>query len=120
MNNVLNKIAYLKGLADGLEIGKSKEGNILINVIETLEESVTEMYREMEDLSDYVDAIEQDLSELEGFVFGDDFSFDTFDYDDYDDFDDLDFYDDFDDFDCCEEGCDCDLCDEELTEPEEE
>ena len=116
MNNVLNKIAYLKGLADGLEINKTKEGNILVNIIETLEESVTEMYQEVEDLAEYVDAIEEDLGELEGFIYGDDLAFDEFDDDD---FDDLDFYDDYDDFECCDDGCDCGLCNDELEEEEE-
>ena len=41
MDESLRRIAYLKGLADGYEInGKSKEGKLLLEIIDTLEVSM--------------------------------------------------------------------------------
>jgi len=105
------KVAYLKGLAEGLGLdSESKEGKLISVIIDTL----AEMAEEVEDLSENaldigeeLDAISSDLADLEEFVFGDDFD----DDDDYDDFmrfdDDDDYDDDDDDFD---DECDCGFC----------
>ncbi|MBQ4129303.1 MAG: hypothetical protein IJD68_05995 [Ruminococcus sp.] len=82
------KISYIRGLADGLELdGDKKEVKVLNAIIELLDdmalavESTEELYDE---LVEHVDAIDEDLTYLEE-----------------------DFYDD--ECDCCD--CDCDDCD---------
>ena len=71
MKNILQRIAYVQGLADGLGLeDTSKEGQILLEL---------------------VDVVEEDLAELEDYVYEED------DFDDYDDFD-LDDYDFFDEY----------------------
>ena len=38
MDYLLQKVAYLRGLVDGLEIEEStKEGKVLLNIVDTLE-----------------------------------------------------------------------------------
>ncbi len=117
MENILQRLAYLRGLADGLGIGDSREGDLLVQLIEVMEDTVSEISEEMESLSDYVDAVEEDLGELETYVYDDEFS------EDDEDFDELDFLEDFEDFDefpCCSEDCDCEDCLEEGKTLDEE
>lgn len=114
MENLIKRIAYLQGLAEGYEIDKeSKEGKLLLGLIDVISELVDEVKESQEDLEEYVDIIEEDLSSLEDYVYEDEY--DDFDlYDDYDDFDFEDelFYDDLDDD--CDGECDC--CEEDSDE----
>ncbi len=102
MSYMHERVAYLKGLAEGMEVDKdSKEGKLLLQIIDVLEdfaEEVEEVYDELDDLSDaiveldeYVDSIDEDLSDIE-----DEF----YDLDDEDD----DFDDDYEEVECPECG----------------
>ena len=63
------KVAYLKGLIEGMEIdGGSKEGKLLKAVTDVLAElavSVEELEEQVDELTDQVDAIDEDLDDLE-------------------------------------------------------
>lgn len=49
MENLFEKISYLKGLAEGLDLdNESKEGKVLVKLIDVLQE----MYEEIDDLYD--------------------------------------------------------------------
>ena len=66
---ITEKVAYLKGLMDGLEIDKStKEGKILTAIIDLLGD-ITEEICDIEDgcdeLMEQIDAVDEDLSLLE-------------------------------------------------------
>jgi hypothetical protein len=83
MRYLLEKVSYLRGLADGMELDQStKEGKLLLNIIDVMEEFAEVMHEMDEDINDideFVDVIDQDLSEVEEEVFGefdDDFDFD--------------------------------------------
>ncbi len=87
--DICEKIAYIKGLAEGLGIDEAtKEGKVLNAIIDLLED-ITEEICEIEDgcdeLMEQIDAVDEDLSALEDIIYEDD-----------------------DDCDCC----DCDECDE--------
>ena len=92
MATITEKVAYLKGLVEGMDIDQStKEGKVLTAVMDVLSDLATTL----EDLEDYtaelteqVDAIDEDLDLLES-----------------------DYYEDWDE-DCCCDG-DCDCCDED-------
>lgn len=92
MDYLLKRVAYLQGLADGFEIDEtSKEGKLLLEIIDVLSDIVDEVKDSNKDLENYVDMVEEDLSELEDYVYdNDDYEFDDNyeDYDDYEDFDD--------------------------------
>lgn len=90
MKNILQRIAYVQGLADGLGLEESsKEGQILLELVDVVAELAEVVDEKFEDMESYVDVVEEDLAELEDYVYEDD------DFDDYDDFDmdDFDFFD---------------------------
>ena len=86
---VTEKVAYLKGLAEGLNVAEdTKEGKLLKAIMDVL----TDMAADLEDvrdctaeLTEQVDAIDEDLDQLE-----------------------MDYYEDYEDYD----DCDCDCCDD--------
>lgn len=109
MDYLLQKVAYLKGLAEGLGVAdSSKEGKVLVQIIETLEaftDVLDDVIEDQMDLEEYVNFIDEDLADVEDVIYGDDD-----DYDDDDDWDDdyevdsdYDFDDDFDEIDSSEE-----------------
>ena len=63
MQHLYEKVSYLRGLCDGMELSKeSKEGKVLAAVIETLDEfadAIVELYEEQQELSEYVDSIDE-------------------------------------------------------------
>ncbi len=93
--DICEKIAYIKGLAEGLNLDETtKEGKILTAIIDLLGD-ITEEICDIEDgcdeLMEQIDAVDEDLADLESFI-----------YEDAED-------------DC--DDCDCD-CDDEVYEIE--
>lgn len=90
MENIVKKVAYLKGLAEGLDISeKTDEGKLLLKIVDVLDDiadALDEIAAEQEDLADLVDDIDANLAAME-----DDFYDDECDCD-CDDDDDLDYY----------------------------
>lgn len=89
-------LGYLKGLLEGLDIDADKKEakvyNAIIDVLTNIVEDIDDMTEGVELLADQVDAVDEDLADLEEFV-----------------------YDEYDDCDCdCDCGCDC--CDDEDCE----
>ena len=70
------KVSYLKGLADGLNIDESKpENKILKYMIEVLDDmalSVMDTEDEIALIGEQLDEVDEDLAELEEFVYEDD------------------------------------------------
>ena len=98
--DICEKIAYIKGLAEGLGLDEAtKEGKILTAIIDLLGD-ITEEICDIEDgcdeLMEQIDAVDEDLSYVEEVIYGDD--------------DDC-------DCDCDCDDCDCD-CDDEVYEIE--
>lgn len=66
---ISEKVAYLKGLAEGLALDTdSKEGKLIaaiIDVLDDMAEEMAEMQDEMMDIEDGLDAVSDDLSEVE-------------------------------------------------------
>ena len=84
---ITEKVAYLKGLAEGMELDtEKKEGKLLSKIIDVLEDIALELVdiREaQEELGDGLDAVSDDLEDVEDLLFGDD-------EEDDEDFEDLD------------------------------
>ena len=75
---ITERIAYIKGLAEGLNLDKdSKEGKLFGAIIEALEDIALEVT----DLTERVDMIDCDLADVEDYI--DDLE-EVFDEDDYD------------------------------------
>lgn len=82
------KVAYLKGLSEGLKISaESDQGRVITEIIGVLEEvadSVAALEEECDRLNEYVEEIDEDLGDVEETVYGSDDEEDD-EYDDYDD-----------------------------------
>ncbi len=96
---VTEKVAYLKGLAEGLAIDESKPEakliNAMIDILDDIALSVADLEDGLDLISEQLDAVDEDLDELEGFVYDED----------YDD-------------DCCCDDCCCDDEDDEYYDVE--
>ena len=95
--DICEKIAYIKGLAEGLNLDETtKEGKILAAVIDLLGD-ITDEICEIEDgcdeLMEQIAAVDEDLSAVEDIIYGED------------------------DDDCCDSDDCCD-CDDEVYEIE--
>lgn len=100
MMTVTEKVAYLKGLVEGLDLGKDdKEKKVISAVLDVLEDlalAVSDLDDEMELVTEQLDAVDEDLADLEEV-----------------------FYEELDDCDCDCDDCDCGCdCDDEMYEVE--
>ena len=73
---ISEKVAYLKGLAEGLDLdtAKSKEGkliSVMIGILEEIGMSIEDLEENAEALGEEIDAISDDLSDVEKAVFDD-------------------------------------------------
>ncbi len=97
------KIAYIKGLADGMKLDDSKDEvkiiKELISVLEDVAYEIEEQDEIMGEMQEQLDAVDEDLDELEEFVYECD-------------------EDDYDFSDCCDDDCDCGCCDDDYFEIE--
>lgn len=101
---ISEKVAYLKGLMEGMKVNKeSDEGKLFAAIVDVLDEmalEISDLTDEVMELGDGLDVVSDDLDDLESFV-----------YDDYDD------YDEDEDEDDEEEECyatTCPECEEEI------
>lgn len=131
---ITEKVAHLKGVIEGMELADDKNGKLIKEIADILEDmamTVADHEDEIATLNDYADELDEDLGAIEEYVYGDD-ECDCCDCDDEDDDDFFDitcpkcgetFYVDPETEDCediicpnCNEHidchCDCDECDE--------
>ena len=70
---ITEKVAYLKGLAEGLALDESKpEAKLISAMIDVLDDmalTVSDLEDGMDLISEQLDAVDEDLDELEGFVY---------------------------------------------------
>ena len=97
MKKLGEEVAYLRGLAEGLDIDdKSKEGKMIGKIVEILgcfadkveelEYSVVDLEDQVEELQYEVEELQQDVEDLEEWLYDEDEDYD--DEDDYDEYDD--------------------------------
>ena len=96
------KIAYIKGLAEGMKLVENKDEVRIIKELISLLEDVAYEIEEQDviigEMQEQLDAVDEDLDELEEYV-----------YDCEDE-----------DFDCCDDGCDCGCCEDDYFEIDDE
>ena len=72
---IIEKVAYLKGLAEGMELDTGKkEGKLLAAIIDLLEDialEIEDIEDEQAELADGLDAVSDDLEDVEDLVFED-------------------------------------------------
>ncbi|AEF94967.1 hypothetical protein Desca_2128 [Desulfotomaculum nigrificans CO-1-SRB] len=72
MDSLKSRVAYLQGLADGMNLENSKEGRLLNGIIDVLQdvaETVGGLEEAHEQLEDYVETIDEDLYSLEDNIY---------------------------------------------------
>ena len=88
---ITEKVAYLKGLAEGMELDTDKkEGKLLAAIIDVLDDLALELadLRDLQmELEDGLDAVSEDLEDVEDIVYDCDDDFDDEDEDYEDDWD---------------------------------
>ncbi|HOQ38554.1 MAG TPA: hypothetical protein PLR73_12790 [Acetivibrio sp.] len=76
MRLIRERVAYLKGLAEGMQINDStNEGKIIKAMIEVLDDialSVDDLTEVQQQLEEHVDDIDEDLAELERLIYDED------------------------------------------------
>ena len=111
--DILEKCAYIKGLADGLSLDANKpEGKVLNAIIDLLGDivdTIADMDEEVATLGDYVEELDHDLGDVETYL-----------YDCEDDECDCDCDDEYCDCEDCEDDCDTCLCYNDCCEGDEE
>ena len=69
MEDLKERLAYLKGLVEGLDLDEdSREGKLflqIINLMDGMTASIENLEADSEELYDYMEAIDQDLTDLE-------------------------------------------------------
>lgn len=74
MSYLTERVSYLRGLADGLDLDtETKEGKLLAAMLETLEDmadSVEEVSEQQEEMQMQIDEIDEDLAEVEEELYG--------------------------------------------------
>lgn len=75
MGNIKERVAYLQGLTQGLNLSShSAEGKLLINIIDVLDdmaEEFTNIQMVQDDLETFVESLDEDLSDLEEEIYED-------------------------------------------------
>lgn len=70
------RMAYIKGLAEGLKLDQDKEEvqvlSAIIDLLDDLTTEVSELCESYDELSEQVDAVDCDLAEVEEVIFGED------------------------------------------------
>ena len=70
---ILEKVAYMKGLAEGLSLDtKTKEGKLLTVMMDILEDmalEIEDLFDEQAELEEGLDAISDDLSDVETYLY---------------------------------------------------
>ena len=91
---ITEKIAYLKGVADALDLqAGDKKDQLIVSLLDAMEDmalELDELGADLDTLGDLVDELDEDLGAVEEEVY------------------------DLDDCDCCcDDDCDCDCCDDD-------
>lgn len=119
MKHLTDRVSYIRGLMEGLQLDtQTNEGKILAQIVDLLGEmagEIEDVQIVQEEMSDFVDSIDDDVSELEHIIGMDDEDEDDEDEEEDDDFSE----EDFDGEECtgdCEacEGCSQDEDDEDV------
>ncbi|MBR7071152.1 MAG: hypothetical protein IKI29_03195 [Clostridia bacterium] len=74
--DIAEKVAYLKGLTEGLDLdAESKEGKLFAAIIDVLDEmaiEIEDIETACDDMSDQIDAVDEDLAAVEEILYDED------------------------------------------------
>ena len=74
--NISEKVAYIKGLAEGLSLDETtKEGKLIAAIIDILDDvavEIDDIEETVADMADQIDAVDEDLSSIEELIYDED------------------------------------------------
>ncbi len=114
--SILENAAYLKGLAEGREIAGTKEGEIVVKLIELvgdMADEIAALRDECAELREYIEEIDEDLGAVEDDLYLDEDE----DFDDEDEYDDEDIDDGFYQMEC--PSCGEEICFDDSLDADE-
>ena len=83
--NLTERIAYIRGLADGLKLDENRDEvkviKAMIDLLEDMAYDVAEMEDVVDEVCNQVDEIDEDLAEVEEELYGDDYGCASYDKD---------------------------------------
>ena len=83
--NLTERIAYIRGLADGLKLDENRDEvkviKAMIDLLEDMAYDVAEMEDVVDEVCNQVDEIDEDLADVEENVYGDDYGYASYDTD---------------------------------------
>lgn len=75
MSKISDRVSYLQGLAEGMKLNTEKDSNRLLlgvlDVLADISEAMDELEASHQELSEYVDSIDEDLADLEAELYDD-------------------------------------------------
>ena len=75
MSDINDRVAYLKGLAEGMKLSdETNESKLLLKTLDVLEkmaEELTTLRADHDELDEYVESIDDDLADMEEYLFDD-------------------------------------------------
>ena len=75
MDRLTDRTAYLRGLAEGMNLTSEKNENKLLlemlSVMDEMAQKMSELDADIDELDEYVESIDADLSDMEEALFGD-------------------------------------------------
>lgn len=86
MSYIKEKVAYLRGLAEGMDIGDNQQGklfNAIIAAMDVMADAVEENEAAITEIDECIDDIYDDLDNIDEYLFDDEDDDDEFDEDDF-------------------------------------
>ena len=75
MSKISDRVSYLQGLAEGMKLNTERDSNRLLlgvlDVLADISEAMDELEASHQELSEYVDSIDEDLADLEAELYDD-------------------------------------------------
>ncbi len=75
MSELTDRVAFLRGLAEGMQLDDSKPENKLmlkmLDVMDELAKDNDELHKALDELNEYMESIDEDLSDMEEDIYGD-------------------------------------------------
>ena len=76
MSDLTDRVSYLRGLAEGLKLDDSRpEGTLIGKMLELLDAFAKDndaLHQSLDEMTEYVESIDEDLSDMEEAIYGDD------------------------------------------------
>ncbi len=75
MSELTDRVAFLRGLAEGMQLDDSKpESKLLLKMLDLLDEMAKDnddLHKALDELNEYMESIDEDLSDMEEDIYGD-------------------------------------------------